>query len=291
MQHQRDGLGRLRCSAARRRRLAQGQPPGRSGSSSRTPRAGPVSGGGARRIDRSRHLAPSVSLEDQERGCASPLVPDPGEPPLYSLRRGSTHSPHHVQARPPTAARGRLGPRRPCGPVRNKDLVGSSGGHTSRLAGDRSSSRPADAPSKMPPPGPADRPAYGKVARRHRGGLLRPRSGRAIGVVPGGSGELGDEEPVSSSDETILIHLFQVERASDYLKQAGGLSRQSRSEVAVGSNGRRRGGGSPSHRSHRRPGAILHRRAHGVLNHETTLNLARELLPGHVITTGPRRAA
>jgi hypothetical protein len=26
-------------------------------------------------------------------------------------------------------------------------------------------------------------------------------------------------------------------------------------------------------------------------NHETTLNLAHELLPGHVITTGPRRAA
>ena len=26
-------------------------------------------------------------------------------------------------------------------------------------------------------------------------------------------------------------------------------------------------------------------------NHETTLNLAHELLPGHVIATGPRRAA
>jgi flavin-dependent dehydrogenase len=26
-------------------------------------------------------------------------------------------------------------------------------------------------------------------------------------------------------------------------------------------------------------------------NHETTPNLAHELLPGHVVTTGPRRAA
>ena len=55
-------------------------------------------------------------------------------------------------------------------------------------------------------------------------------------MVPGGSGELGDEEPVSSRRKTILVHLARIERASGYLKQAGELSRQSRSGVAVGSD-------------------------------------------------------
>jgi hypothetical protein len=56
------------------------------------------------------------------------------------------------------------------------------------------------------------------------------------GVVPGGSGELGDEEPVSSRYKTILVHRARIERASGYLKQAGELSRQSCRRVAVGSD-------------------------------------------------------
>jgi hypothetical protein len=38
------------------------------------------------------------------------------------------------------------------------------------------------------------------------------------GVVPGGPGELGDQEPVGSRRETILVHLARTERASGYLK-------------------------------------------------------------------------
>jgi hypothetical protein len=41
------------------------------------------------------------------------------------------------------------------------------------------------------------------------------------GVVPGGSGELGDQEPVPSWCEMILVHLARIERASGYLNQAG----------------------------------------------------------------------
>ena len=80
-------------------------------------------------------------------------------------------------------------------------------------------------------------PASGEFAEfGHRGGLLVRGEIAPAGVVPGGSGELGDEKPVSSRRETILIHLFRIERASGYLKQAGKLSRQSRSWVAVGSD-------------------------------------------------------
>jgi hypothetical protein len=66
--------------------------------------------------------------------------------------------------------------------------------------------------------------------------LLIPREVAPPGVVPGGSGELSDQEPVSSRRETIMVHLARIERASGYLKQASGLSRQSRGEVAVGSD-------------------------------------------------------
>ena len=79
-------------------------------------------------------------------------------------------------------------------------------------------------------------PACGKVAEfSHRGGLLVRGEVAPPGVMPGGSGELGDQKRVSSRHETILIHRTRIERASGYLKQAGGLSRQPRSKVAVGS--------------------------------------------------------
>jgi len=68
-------------------------------------------------------------------------------------------------------------------------------------------------------------PASGKFSEfGHRGGLLVLGEVSPSGVVPGGSGELGDEKPVSSRRETILIHLFRIERASGYLKQAGKIS-------------------------------------------------------------------
>jgi hypothetical protein len=66
--------------------------------------------------------------------------------------------------------------------------------------------------------------------------LLVPGEVAPSGVVPGGSGELGDQEPVSSRHETILVHRARIERVSGYLKQTGGLSRQSRGGVAVGSD-------------------------------------------------------
>jgi hypothetical protein len=67
-------------------------------------------------------------------------------------------------------------------------------------------------------------PAAGEVAEfSHRGGLLVPGEVAPAGMVPGGSGELGDQEPVPSRSETILIHLARIERASGYLKQAGKL--------------------------------------------------------------------
>ena len=79
-------------------------------------------------------------------------------------------------------------------------------------------------------------PACGKVAEfSHRGGLLVLGEVAPSGV-PGGSGELGDQEPVSSRREMILAHRARIERASGYLKRAGELSRQSRSGVAVGSD-------------------------------------------------------
>jgi hypothetical protein len=62
-------------------------------------------------------------------------------------------------------------------------------------------------------------PACGEVAEfGHRGGLLVLGEVALAGVVPGGSGELGDQEPVSSRRRRILGHLAKVERASDYLK-------------------------------------------------------------------------
>jgi hypothetical protein len=80
-------------------------------------------------------------------------------------------------------------------------------------------------------------PASGKFAEfGHRGGLLVLGEVAPSGMVPGGSGELGDEEPVSSRCTTILVHLARIERASGYLKQAGELSRRSCSGVAVGSD-------------------------------------------------------
>ena len=79
-------------------------------------------------------------------------------------------------------------------------------------------------------------PACGKVAEfSHRGGLLVRGEVAPAGVVPGGAGELGDKEPVSRR-EMILVHRARIERANGYLKQAGELSRQSRSGVAVGSD-------------------------------------------------------
>ena len=62
-------------------------------------------------------------------------------------------------------------------------------------------------------PGQQVGPACGKVAEfSHRGGLLVPGKVAPSGMVPGGSGELGDEEPVSSRRETILIHHARIER-------------------------------------------------------------------------------
>jgi len=58
-------------------------------------------------------------------------------------------------------------------------------------------------------------PACGKVAEfGHRGALLVPGEVAPSGVVPGGSGELGDQEPVPSRYEMILVHLARIERAS-----------------------------------------------------------------------------
>ena len=80
-------------------------------------------------------------------------------------------------------------------------------------------------------------PASGKFSEfGHRGGLLVLGEVSPSGVVAGGSGELGDQEPVSSRREMILAHRARIERASGYLKRAGELSRQSRSGVAVGSD-------------------------------------------------------
>jgi hypothetical protein len=80
-------------------------------------------------------------------------------------------------------------------------------------------------------------PAAGKVAEfGHRGGLLALGEVAPAGVVPGGSGELSDEEPVSGRRKMILAHLARIERVSGYLKWAGELSRQSRGGVAVGSD-------------------------------------------------------
>jgi hypothetical protein len=52
----------------------------------------------------------------------------------------------------------------------------------------------------------------------HRGGLLVRGEVAPAGVVPGGSGELGDQEPVSSRRATILVHITRFERVSGYLK-------------------------------------------------------------------------
>ena len=80
-------------------------------------------------------------------------------------------------------------------------------------------------------------PACGEFAEfGHRGGLLVAGEVAPSGVVPGGSGELGDQEPVSSRREMILVHSARIERISDYLKQAGEPSRQSCGEVAVSSD-------------------------------------------------------
>jgi hypothetical protein len=62
-------------------------------------------------------------------------------------------------------------------------------------------------------------PACGKVAEfGHRGGLLVRGEVAPAGVVPGGPGELGNQEPVSSRREMILVHLARIEHVSDYLK-------------------------------------------------------------------------
>ena len=67
-------------------------------------------------------------------------------------------------------------------------------------------------------------PACGKVAEfSHRGGLLVSGEVASSGVVAGGSGELGDQEPVPSWCEMILVHRARIERASGYLNQAGEL--------------------------------------------------------------------
>ena len=80
-------------------------------------------------------------------------------------------------------------------------------------------------------------PAAGEFAEfGYRGGLLVRGEVAPAGVVPGGSGELGDQEPVSGRRKMILVHRARIERASGYLKQAGELSRQSCSGVAVGSD-------------------------------------------------------
>jgi hypothetical protein len=55
-------------------------------------------------------------------------------------------------------------------------------------------------------------PAAGKVAEfSHRGGLLVAGEVAPSGVVPGGSGELGDQEPVPGRRETILVHLARID--------------------------------------------------------------------------------
>ena len=54
-------------------------------------------------------------------------------------------------------------------------------------------------------------PACGKVAEfSHRGGLLVRSEAAPSGVVPGGSGELGDQEPVSRRREMILVHRARI---------------------------------------------------------------------------------
>ena len=85
-----------------------------------------------------------------------------------------------------------------------------------------SSCRPSTRPRRCRTPRPA-----GRSGLRQVHGVLSPRRVAHPGevapssMVPGGSGELGDQEPVSSRHETILVHLARIERASGYLKQAG----------------------------------------------------------------------
>jgi hypothetical protein len=114
------------------------------------------------------------------------------------------------------------------GPLRNEGVVGSGepaqGGG---LAGERlivpALGRALEDAAHL---GQQVGPASGKVAEfSHRGGLLVPGEVAPSGMVPGGSRELGDQEPVSSRRETILVHLASIEPASGYLKQAGELSR------------------------------------------------------------------
>jgi hypothetical protein len=125
------------------------------------------------------------------------------------------------------------------GPRRDEGLVGPGEPAQGRRPGGRAAHRagPLTRPRRCRIPGPAGRPGLRTFAEfGHRGGLLVRGEVAPSGVVPGGSGELGDQKPVSSRHETILIHRTRIERASGYLKQAGKLSRQLCSRVAVGSD-------------------------------------------------------
>ena len=157
------------------------------------------------------------------------------------LGGGGAASPHPVRRRPPCGGwRAAWARRRPsaahCGMKASSAPASRHKAAAWRASG--SSCRPSDAPSKMPATW-ASRSAQppGKVAEfSHRGGLLVLGQVAPSGVVPGGSGELGDQDPVSSRRGTILVHRARIERASGYLKHAGELSRQSCGGVAVGSD-------------------------------------------------------
>src|SRR5690242_16836850 len=87
------------------------------------------------------------------------------------------------------------------GPLRNEGVVGSGeSAHGGALAGERlivpALGRALEDAAHL---GQQVGPFSGKVAEfGHHGGLLVPGEVAPSGVVPGGSGELGDEEPVTS---------------------------------------------------------------------------------------------
>ena len=188
-------------------------------------------------------VAPSASLSRSRAwACVSVSCPFPGGALLMPGRGGGADPAHPVRragrraaagARPGPGgvlSAGHCGMRAPSAPASRHKAAALRAG---RLIGP-----PSEVPSKMPHAW-ASRPARPTASSRSPvtcGGLLVPGEVALSGVVPGSSGELGDQEPVSSRRETILIHRARIERASGYLKQAGKLSRQLCSRVAVGSD-------------------------------------------------------
>jgi hypothetical protein len=84
-----------------------------------------------------------------------------------------------------------------------------------------------------------------------------------------------------------LIVLGGENRLQPVLRDVHDMLDQPFDECSVGS-ARAEVAGLQARWSRRRPGVVLPGGRKESINHETTFNLSHELLPSHVITTGPR---